>query len=399
MRTLFAIVLFFAILTPATQKTQAQVKVTDSQLANHGNTFIQIYGDLHLAQNAQIHNESEIFIYGDLINNSGSGGFVLNSLGTVHFSGNHQRISGSDETTFDHLVFSGNDVKSIETNVFVHESLDISDMEIDVEENILHLKNTDPLSLLTNGGFISASGNGRFIRDIESTDAYYFPLGSTISTERYRPLSIQAETADFDEIHARFVNNSPDDDQLDTSLKDTLLTDLNNEWYHLIGRTNGTQPLNVDFFFLNTTDGNFDAVAQWNQTDNEWQFTGNLQIVSNPEPDFSVLTLTAWTDFSEEAFALANLREKDTATYTRDLQVFELDVFPNPTSDKISVQLDQHMPGAILRIYDGKGSLMHTETLFEKSNEISLQNLAEGIYFIQIEHQSFVASERIILHR
>lgn len=59
-------------------------------------------------------------------------------------------------------------------------------------------------------------------------------------------------------------------------------------------------------------------------------------------------------------------------------------IYPNPATEKLTITFDNHnIKNAIANIYDSKGCLVKTEAMV--SNEININNLNQGLYFLTIE--------------
>lgn len=64
-------------------------------------------------------------------------------------------------------------------------------------------------------------------------------------------------------------------------------------------------------------------------------------------------------------------------------EFYDIQVFPNPVSDKLTIQTAKPLPNARIEIRNSTGQLMKN---FESSlpGTISLQNMPDGIYFVKI---------------
>lgn len=69
-----------------------------------------------------------------------------------------------------------------------------------------------------------------------------------------------------------------------------------------------------------------------------------------------------------------------------DINSNTLKIYPNPASEKITVTFDNLMVKNLkANIYDSKGCLIKTESMF--GNEINIKNLNQGLYFLIIESE------------
>ena len=74
----------------------------------------------------------------------------------------------------------------------------------------------------------------------------------------------------------------------------------------------------------------------------------------------------------------------------------EIQVFPNPTSDKISLVVPQKLIGSKFQIFNSVGSLVQNGSIMNDKEIIDLVNVPNGIYFITIDG---VYSKKIIVRR
>ncbi|TVR84698.1 MAG: T9SS C-terminal target domain-containing protein [Chitinophagaceae bacterium] len=385
--------LFFAF---GNQHAQAQLLVNEANLINYGNTNINIHGSLHLSANGILHNGSNIYISENFYNNSGGEGFIDIASGKVEFFGENQIIGGNDETFFNHLAFTGTGVKILENNIFIRETLDISDREVATEENTLHVLNTDANSVISNGGYVSSTGDGRFARNMESVNDYDFPLGSAVNTERYRPLTIKPTTSDFMTFHARMVNNIPTTDGFDIAMKDDTISAINENWYHLINQTESNEAVNITFYFDQTEDNTFDGVAQWNVTDG-WLPTSEASVNLNPSPNFSAISITDWDDFSTEPFALFIQKRENPINSIEENELYNVRFYPNPVSESLMVEIDETLLQSTLTVYEVTGKKVKTLVLNNLENSINLTEFPKGVYLLNISKETHSLNKRIVV--
>lgn len=73
--------------------------------------------------------------------------------------------------------------------------------------------------------------------------------------------------------------------------------------------------------------------------------------------------------------------QEDIATSTEIL----LEAFPNPTSDNFRLRMDTGLDESVsIKIYDLSGKLMKTQKLASTNQEISIENLMDGIYYLKV---------------
>lgn len=74
-----------------------------------------------------------------------------------------------------------------------------------------------------------------------------------------------------------------------------------------------------------------------------------------------------------------------------------LSIYPNPTKDVITIQLeDMPLEGAVLNILDLSGKVYHTELINTVNQEVSLEKLPQGVYWINIQMENQIFNEKVI---
>ena len=81
----------------------------------------------------------------------------------------------------------------------------------------------------------------------------------------------------------------------------------------------------------------------------------------------------------------------------------EIQVFPNPTTDVVSIKMSSSVIGRMnLSIYDARGRLIDNSFFNANGNtefEVDFSNQAEGVYFIQVEFENQTISKRVVVKR
>jgi hypothetical protein len=78
-------------------------------------------------------------------------------------------------------------------------------------------------------------------------------------------------------------------------------------------------------------------------------------------------------------------------------QVLEVTAYPNPTSGKLTIELESGFKGDRLQIVDLTGRLILEMELWGSEDHIDLSNNAEGTYLMLIELDDVVIHKKIIL--
>ncbi|MEO8590322.1 MAG: T9SS type A sorting domain-containing protein [Flavobacteriales bacterium] len=72
-------------------------------------------------------------------------------------------------------------------------------------------------------------------------------------------------------------------------------------------------------------------------------------------------------------------------------------VYPNPSSGKLFVRAEEAMTGAVLRLSDAVGRIVHTERMNGASCALDLSELPKGIYSVTIRSETRSMTQRVIL--
>lgn len=109
-------------------------------------------------------------------------------------------------------------------------------------------------------------------------------------------------------------------------------------------------------------------------------------------------------DVDDSAYSTANWLNKDAQTvYSEDCATLSntenvlttFKVYPNPTRDYLSVEL---MDDFNYTITDLKGNLLIKGELFKNSNTIQVSELAQGVYFINLQNNKAKLTKKIIIN-
>jgi len=287
---------------------------------NNDVQFIVKEGDF--INDGYVKNEGHAWVEGDYVNNEKTEGGNLNSEflilknwennssflannGTVILNGIDQYIEGIEESHFFNLTFENNGIKTMNIHSSVDGFFRLNTSELATTDYKMTLLNPDVNSLIfsENIGFVSSTNNGRFVRNTNSINSYIFPTGENIGTLKYRPIRIQPVNSFSNQYEVRFVNSNADYDGYDFYNKNPLIKNFNENFYHLINQSIGSNDASLTVFYKPSEDGNWEDVAQWN---NKWE---NLSATNNTPTDFSSLTYKKWISNNNEAHILINLEE------------------------------------------------------------------------------------------
>lgn len=251
-----------------------------------GNGLIFVSGDLENQTGGFFDNNGVIEVTNDIIND-GSNGMFATSYGKVDLTGTNQEIKGQDVITFYNLDLStSNSLKTQLNNSEVYGVLNLKDAELQTNKHTMWVKNPSDTSVVWNTGFVASDSLGGYlVRDMNTTNVYYFPVGSSTLSGIYRGVTVKNNSLAGSSTYG--VRLAPVDPSLDNTgisftggagnfdrqIKDASIQTINSAFYHNIARFLGTNPSDVEIYY-STNDGNFSSVTQWLSPNNSWQTTG-----------------------------------------------------------------------------------------------------------------------------
>ncbi|PJC61592.1 MAG: secretion protein, partial [Flavobacteriales bacterium CG_4_9_14_0_2_um_filter_32_27] len=223
----------------------------------------------------------------------------------------------------------------------------------------------------TDGGYIitgqSNSANGDVTGNIGFYDYWVVKLSSTGTIVWEKSLggtgldggiSIQ-QTTDGGYIVAGFSTSTDGDITGNNGLDDYWVVKLSSigtiVWQKSLGGSGSDAATSIQ----QTTDGGYVVVGQSQSTDGD--VTGN-----HGNDDYWVVKLSATVAINEiTAFN-------------------EFNVYPNPTSNQITLKVNANLVGAIYTIYDNMGKSVMSGKINNEHTVIELDNLSNGIYLFSI---------------
>ncbi len=238
-------------------------------------------------------------VYGDWINNAT---FTADSS-TVELAGANQLITGIAVTEFHQLTLTGSGIKTQTINSEVNSLLELNDLELATDGNKMLVTNPDLNAVTRNNGFVSSTGNGRLSREMDVAADYLFPVGSSQGVARYRPVVITPSVVGLNTFEVRMANVDATTESFDRNIRQNDICEINPNYYHLIGRTQGTDPVDITKFFDSGVERDWTVLAHW-QNVPQWENMG-VVTATTPLPGVKALSISGWNDFSPEAFAFA----------------------------------------------------------------------------------------------
>ena len=265
---------------------------SSGQLVNNGDLYL----NGNITNNDTIAGYGHYMLTGDWINNA----LFIHDTSTVFLNGNDQNIGGSSSTVFYNLTLQGSGIKHLQINTFVDNILDLTSLELAADSFIIKINNTDTSAIHRTSGFVSTLSSGYLTRKTNQNAKYLFPVGSSVNTPRYRPVTIKPDNSGLNIFSASFVNHDANNDGLDRSLIDSTLCGAEPDFYHLIKRDSGNTNAQLTFFYDQTADGYWDGIANWQI--NHWAEIDSTTLQTGSP--FNKITTPSINNFSYEPYIL-----------------------------------------------------------------------------------------------
>ena len=248
---------------------------------------------------------------GDWINDAGNSAFT-NTAGanggsniTVFMVGGNQNIGGTDVTEFYNLDLQGTGVKQlVNKNTIIRNTLNLNDREFATGIYQAYVTNTAVPSVQLTSGFVSSSNGGALVRSTAANQAYLFPVGSSLSPARYRPVEITPDDNSPNDYAVRFANLDPGIETYNVGTKKSTVSNVNPYYYHQIRRDAGSTPASITMYY-DPADGDFTGMGHW-QGPPQWEDIASAP--SGSQFGLSAMNAPSW-DFSSpsSAFSLIKL--------------------------------------------------------------------------------------------
>jgi gliding motility-associated-like protein len=276
---------------------------SSGQMTNNGSLYASTSGapgNLTLSGTAITQGNGKYFVEQDFINNAS---FTQNNSEVIMKSTiANQLITGTQSTTFHKLTLPsagtpGIPKVSLTLNASIDSMLNLNDRELATNVNTLFILSPDTSivkNTITAGseGFISSLAPGTLSRNSNVTSNYRFPVGSSITVRRYRPVDIKPNSVSPNTYTVRFVNHNADNDGFLRSINDGLECIIIDTFYHAINRSAGSSPADIKLYYIPLTDGNWSNIANWQTGNNQWNDLGNIN--SGVSGIFSTLVHASW---------------------------------------------------------------------------------------------------------
>ncbi len=277
-----------------------------------------------LINNATTRNAGYYQVQRDFINNGTATGFNTNtglyevwrnwennSIFTAHQSSTRlnglapQLITGTQVTNFYNLSLENATTKTQTLNAFTTNFLNLNDCELATDVFRMSVTNPSVASIQRTSGFVSSLGNGQLERYMNTVDYYLFPVGSSLGTTRYRPISLQPANANINNhFGVRFANVDATTEGYNIGTREAEICAINPDFYHRIYRNSGTASVDIIMCYDPATDAFWETAAHW-QNVPQWEKVPSSILGTNA--GFSTVSWNQWSNFLTPSFVLANL--------------------------------------------------------------------------------------------
>jgi len=259
-------------------------------------------------------NSGYVYLTGDWTNTSGNAAFTDvvgtngNSSITCFMVGGNQTIQGQDVTEFHNLDLEGTGVKQLNgVNAIIRDTLNLNDREFATGTNSAYVTNTSPAAIQLTSGYVSSLDGGTLVRSTNSPQVYLFPVGSSLGTQRYRPVEITPDDNAPSDFAVRLANTDATNEGYPINQKEPNITSVNPLYYHQITRPVGNSSASsITIYYDPASDGLAFGIGHW-QEQPEWRNVPAALPVSG-KFGLSALSTEHWDfTFPSPAFSLIRL--------------------------------------------------------------------------------------------
>jgi gliding motility-associated-like protein len=291
-------------------------------------------------------------IYGDWINDD----VYMRDRSTVNLTGNAQKITGSQVTTYyDLALLNQGSVKTQTLDANVTDLLALNDCELATSYYKMTVLTPFVGAIERVNGFVSSLGPGRLVRAANTTETYLFPTGWDDNGDiYYRPVELTPTVADTQSFAVRMAYDNPTNEGYDVNTDAPNVTGVNTKFFHLIKQFVATDTAALSIYYDQIKDGAWGSIGRW-QNVPEWEDLGNTTLTT--AYPLSHRTKADWFDNGNEAHALINIKD------TTELLYNFPNVFDPNSNDPLNTSfhvIDQFDKVTVeeLRIYDRWGELV-----------------------------------------
>lgn len=260
----------------------------DGQITTTKNSSLAESGNFKIGTNSTSSGNGSYRIEQNWINDGQFNG----DNSTVFLYGNTEQLitsSNGTSTEFNNLTLQGSGTNQnrrktlygVDASTGVNGVLTINDRELNTDQFIFTVLNqsTNSVSNSTtfgNEGFVSSLEPGYFVRQMDGTLTYDFPIGSSSGTLRYRPVRIYPESGGQNVFAARLNNYNADLDGYLLAQHDADIESANALFYHSIEQLTGSSNAKIAISYLSDADGQWFNLANWEPSNSLWANMGDV---------------------------------------------------------------------------------------------------------------------------
>ncbi len=146
--------------------------------------------------------------------------------------------------------------------------------------------------------------------------------------------------------------------------------------------------------------------AMWRIDKGEWQNSGStLSKISNCQHTISFIPIPGWHTPSDTTVLInaGQTLNVDVAyqinTEARVLAETKLEVFPNPASEKLNIELPQYSGNGQLFLFDHTGRLVHRKNIVSFPAQLDISDFSDGLYFMEIISGDGTFMKKLLIHK
>lgn len=262
--------------------TNGSSLTNDGEIRITKNSSFTLPGTFTNSSLSATNGSGEYYVEQDWVNDAT---FTANNS-IVHLYGNTQQSITSTNgtvTEFNDLVLTGTGsgadrkktLQNVDARISTTGTLTINNRELSTQTNRMTVLNPSANAItnsLTFGaeGFVSSENPGYLTWSTNSSNNYYFPVGSSTGTLRYRPVVLQPSSANASSYSVRLDNFSGDAASFFLAQHDTELDVLNPNFFHSIERESGTAGTDIAIAYDPSNDGEWDEMGHWSNAQAQW---------------------------------------------------------------------------------------------------------------------------------
>ncbi len=119
---------------------------------------------------------------------------------------------------------------------------------------------------------------------------------------------------------------------------------------------------------------------------NTGPFTTSISVTPTNTTTYSVTGMSG----AGCSYTAASTITVSTCTGINEISVSNspINILPNPNNGDFILQISKEMENGELKIYNNMGQVIYTKTIYKDTNEIKLQNIASGLYYLMLKDEN-----------